>query len=92
MSSHHFNHLLVFFFSLCTPLQFSDLDKIHDGIGDKVSLLIQWIATLFGGLVIAFASSWKVSLLVLAFVPILAICGSGSAKEVVKFEQSYHVF
>ncbi|KAL5491961.1 hypothetical protein EMCRGX_G017341 [Ephydatia muelleri] len=58
-----------------------DLDKIHDGIGDKVSLLIQWIATLFGGLVIAFASSWKVSLLVLAFVPILAICGSGSAKE-----------
>ena len=36
-----------------------------------MSLLIQWIATLFGGLVIAFASSWKVSLLVLAFVPSL---------------------
>ncbi|KAL5517017.1 hypothetical protein EMCRGX_G002482 [Ephydatia muelleri] len=38
-----------------------DLDKLHDGIGDKLSYLIQFIATFFGGLVISFLKSWKLA-------------------------------
>eukprot|EP00731_Ephydatia_muelleri_P002337 Em0001g2337a len=57
-----------------------DLDKIHDGIGEKLSLFIQWMATFFGGIVISFVRSWKVALLLLAFIPVLALCASLFAK------------
>eukprot|EP00731_Ephydatia_muelleri_P002268 Em0001g2268a len=59
----------------------NDLDKIHDGIGDKMSIFIQFVATFFGGLVISFVRSWKVALLLLAFIPILALCASAFAKQ-----------
>ena len=61
-------------------LPHSDLDKLHDGIGDKLSYLIQFIATFFGGLVISFLKSWKVSLLLLGFIPIFAICACTLSK------------
>ena len=51
------------------------MDKIHDGIGDKVGLLIQWIATFVGGFVVAFISEWRLTLFLLSFTPFLGIVG-----------------
>ena len=56
------------------------MDKIHDGIGDKVGLLIQWLATFVGGFVVAFTSEWRLTLFLLAFAPLLAIAGFMMAK------------
>ena len=53
----------------------SDVDKIHDGIGDKVALLIQWLATFFGGFVVAFIREWRLTLLLLSVAPFLVIGG-----------------
>jgi ABC-type multidrug transport system fused ATPase/permease subunit len=53
-----------------------DIEKIHDGIGDKVALFIQWIATFFGGFVIGFVKDWRLTLVLLGFTPFLVICGS----------------
>ncbi len=61
---------------------YSDVDKIHDGIGDKVGLLIQWIATFVGGFVVAFITDWRLTLLLVAFTPLLAIAGFAMAKVV----------
>ena len=53
----------------------SDVDKIHDGIGDKVGLFIQWMASFVGGFVVAFIEDWRLTLLLLVFLPFLAIAG-----------------
>ena len=55
------------------PCCFSDVDKIHDGIGDKFAILVQWIATFFAGFVVAFARDWRLTLFMLAITPIIAI-------------------
>ena len=60
---------------LFISLSCSDVDKIHDGIGDKVGLLIQWLATFVGGFIVAFVSEWRLTLLLLAFSPLLALAG-----------------
>ena len=54
----------------------SDVEKIHDGIGDKVALFVQWISTFFGGFVIGFFKDWRLTLVLVGFTPFLVICGS----------------
>ena len=53
----------------------SDVGKIHAGIGDKVALLLQWLATFVGGFVIGFVRDWRLTLVLLGFTPFLAIGG-----------------
>jgi len=53
----------------------SDVQKIHDGIGDKVALLLQWLATFVGGFVIGFVRDWRLTLLLMVFAPFLALGG-----------------
>ena len=64
------------------PLCFlcSDVEKIRAGIGDKLSIFIQWIATFVTGFVIAFVRSWRFTLLLLAFTPFLVITGAVLSK------------
>ena len=52
---------------------FSDINKIHEGIGDKFAILIQWIATFFAGFAIGFARDWRMTLFLLGVTPFLAI-------------------
>ena len=65
--------------STCGPsfvvfLIYSDIDKIHDGIGDKLAILVQWVVTFFAGFVIGFVRDWRLSLFLLfAVTPPLAI-------------------
>ena len=54
----------------------SDIEKIHDGIGDKAALFIQWISTFFGGFIIGFVLDWRLTLLLAGFTPFLVVCGS----------------
>lgn len=54
---------------------YSDIDKIHGGIGDKVALLLQWLATFLGGFIVGFVREWRLTLLLLVFTPFLAIGG-----------------
>ena len=64
--------MYVFTF-LYLPCWFSDVDKIHDGIGDKFSILIQWITTFFASFVVAFVIDWRLTLFMLAIIPIITI-------------------
>uniref|UniRef100_UPI00358EA8DA ATP-dependent translocase ABCB1-like isoform X2 n=1 Tax=Myxine glutinosa TaxID=7769 RepID=UPI00358EA8DA len=50
-----------------------DINVIHDGIGDKISLLAQVLATFVGGIVIGFFHGWKLTLVILAVSPLIAI-------------------
>ncbi|XP_078719768.1 phosphatidylcholine translocator ABCB4-like [Lampetra fluviatilis] len=50
-----------------------DINKITDGMGDKVSLLAQSLATFISGFIIGFIKGWKLTLVILAISPVLAI-------------------
>ena len=54
----------------------SDLLKIQAGLGDKIGLILFSISLCLGGFVVGFVYSWKLTLVILATVPILAIVGA----------------
>lgn len=57
-----------------------DVDLIHKGIGDKVGSAVQFISAFVVGIIIAFFFSWKMTLVILAITPFLALCGAIFAK------------
>uniref|UniRef100_A0AC35U4S4 Multidrug resistance protein 1 n=1 Tax=Rhabditophanes sp. KR3021 TaxID=114890 RepID=A0AC35U4S4_9BILA len=69
------------------------LDRIKDGCGDKVGILFIYSASFCSGIGVAFYYSWKMSLIMIGFVPIifLALGGIGflSKKFIQKEMQLY---
>ncbi|XP_040289632.1 ATP-binding cassette sub-family B member 5-like isoform X1 [Bufo bufo] len=60
-----------------------DVNKINDGIGDKVGHLVQNVATCVGGLVIGLIKGWQLALVILATSPVVAISTAICSKMVV---------
>ena len=58
----------------------SDVAKFEAGIGDKVGLFCQHSSTFITGVTIGFTFSWQLTLVVLAFSPLLALAGLLLAK------------
>lgn len=52
-----------------------DVNKIQEGIGDKISNFLQWFATFICGIVIGLVKGWKLALVILSVSPLLAIAG-----------------
>ncbi|KAM8967104.1 ATP-binding cassette sub-family B member 5-like [Pelodytes ibericus] len=50
-----------------------DINKINDGIGDKVGHLFQNISTFVSGLIIGLATGWQLALVIMALSPLVAI-------------------
>ncbi|XP_048407773.1 ATP-dependent translocase ABCB1-like isoform X2 [Stegostoma tigrinum] len=63
----------------------ADINKISEGIGDKVGLLFQYIATFAGGVIVGFARGWKLTLVILAASPLLALSAVLWSKLTVSF-------
>ena len=53
----------------------SDINKIAAGIGDKLSIAIQYIAAFLTGFIVAFTQEWRLTLFMLGLTPILAAFG-----------------
>ena len=51
---------------------YSDINKIHDGIGDKLGGFFQWFCAFLAGFIIGFIWGWKLTLVILAISPLLA--------------------
>ncbi|XP_044148635.1 ATP-binding cassette sub-family B member 5-like isoform X4 [Bufo gargarizans] len=60
-----------------------DVNKINDGIGDKVGHLVQNVTTCVGGLVIGLIKGWQLALVILATSPVVAISTAICSKMVV---------
>ena len=52
---------------------YSDVVQIANGIGDKLSIAIEHIASFFGGFAVAFSQEWRLTLFMLGLIPILAV-------------------
>ncbi|NWT79045.1 MDR1 protein, partial [Lanius ludovicianus] len=49
-----------------------DINTIHKGIGDKISIFLQFFSTFVSGLIIGFIYGWKLTLVVMSVSPLLA--------------------
>ena len=65
---------------MTTPSPCSDIEKIQAGIGDKVSLFLNYFTTFVAGFVIAFVFNWKMALVVSVMLPILTFMAAIIAK------------
>nr|AAO20901.1 Mdr3 [Takifugu rubripes] len=63
----------------------SDVYKIQEGIGDKVGLLIQAYTTFITAFIIGFTTGWKLTLVILAVSPALAISAAFFSKVLASF-------
>lgn len=59
---------------------FSDISKISEGIGDKVGMFFQAVATFFAGFIVGFIRGWKLTLVIMAISPILGLSAAVWAK------------
>ena len=46
---------------------------MHEGIGDKVGVVVQGLSSFIAGLAIAFWKSWEMTIVVLSLVPLLIV-------------------
>ena len=53
----------------------SDVNKIREGIGDKVANFLQWTTAFVAGIVVGLAYGWKLALVIIAISPLLALGG-----------------
>ncbi|NXP76269.1 MDR1 protein, partial [Ramphastos sulfuratus] len=49
-----------------------DINTIHQGIGDKICIFVQFFSTFVTGIIIGFINGWKLTLVILAVSPLLA--------------------
>ena len=63
----------------------SDINKIYSGIGDKLSLFVQWLVTFFAGFAVGFYEDYRLTLFLLAFSPLLIVSGSFLSRITIAF-------
>uniref|UniRef100_A0A8C2TL80 ATP binding cassette subfamily B member 5 n=1 Tax=Coturnix japonica TaxID=93934 RepID=A0A8C2TL80_COTJA len=49
-----------------------DINTIHEGIGDKICIFVQFFSTFLTGIIIGFVHGWKLTLVILSVSPLLA--------------------
>lgn len=54
----------------------SDVERVREGIGDKLSMALQHTATFVAGFLIGFLRSWQLTLVLASFMPITVLVNS----------------
>ncbi|XP_058581189.1 ATP-dependent translocase ABCB1 isoform X2 [Neofelis nebulosa] len=62
-----------------------DVSKINEGIGDKIGMFFQSMATFFIGFIVGFTRGWKLTLVILAISPVLGLSAAIWAKILSSF-------
>ena len=61
--------------ALTISFPFRDLNKIEEGIGHKIGMLLQAITTVLVGFIMGFVYGWKLTLVMIAASPLVVIAG-----------------
>ncbi|CAJ0575491.1 unnamed protein product, partial [Mesorhabditis spiculigera] len=57
-----------------------DLERVREGLGDKLSLFVQMSAAFASGFIVGFMYSWQMTLVMMAFAPFIVISGAWMSK------------
>ena len=63
------------------------LDLIHQGLSEKVAIVVSFLAAFVTGFVLAFARNWRLALAMSSILPCIAITGAIMNKFVTKYIQ-----
>ena len=69
-----YNHINMAF-ALTISFLFRDLNKIEEGIGHKIGMMLQAITTVLVGFIMGFVYGWKLTLVMIAASPLVVIAG-----------------
>ncbi|KAG0016635.1 ATP-binding cassette, sub-B (MDR TAP), member 4, partial [Podila clonocystis] len=58
----------------------ADTQLIFDGLADKIGMAVMSLTMFVAGFVIAFTNGWRMSLVLMSTVPLMAVCGALMAK------------
>ncbi|XP_054768746.2 ATP-dependent translocase ABCB1-like [Lytechinus pictus] len=64
-----------------------DMERVKEGIGDKIALCIQYLFLFLAGFGIAFWKSWEMTLVLLSMTPLLAAAGGFMAYFLTSFSK-----
>jgi len=64
-----------------------DLNKLQEGIGEKLGMLTFYSGTFLFSMVIAFAYGWDLTLVILSMLPLMSVFGALAAKVQTSFAQ-----
>ena len=67
---------------------FRDLNKLADGIGSKFGRLIYSFSAFFAGYILGFCYLWKLALVMMAVLPIVALSGGVLAKVMCELDKT----
>ncbi|KAM8924455.1 LOW QUALITY PROTEIN: ATP-dependent translocase ABCB1-like [Pelodytes ibericus] len=62
-----------------------DINTIHEGLGDKISIFVQFLSTFLAGIIIGFVNGWKLTLVILSVSPLLGISATIWSKLLATF-------
>ncbi|KAH7724074.1 Bile salt export pump [Aphelenchoides avenae] len=60
----------------------SGVDKIRDGMSDKIAMMLGAVSAMFAGVIVGFTMSWQMTLVTLVVVPFVILSLYGSARAV----------
>jgi ATP-binding cassette subfamily B (MDR/TAP) protein 1 len=55
-----------------------DLNKLQEGIGEKIGMMFFFVGTFLLSLIVAFVHGWELTLVILCMMPLMAISGIGA--------------
>lgn len=55
-----------------TIKNFSDLERVREGLGDKLSMMIQLVAAFIAGFIVGFIYNWRMTLVGSSFLILVA--------------------
>ena len=59
-----------------------DLNKVNDGIGQKIGMFIMSITLVLVGFILGFVYGWKLTLVIISISPLIAIAGGIMGKVI----------
>ncbi|XP_068114232.1 ATP-dependent translocase ABCB1-like [Hyperolius riggenbachi] len=62
-----------------------DINTIHEGLGDKICVFFQCLATFITGIIIGFVYGWKLTLVILSVIPLIGVAAAVGSKLLVGF-------
>ena len=81
-------------FEFCTKVQ-AQIKQIEGGMGEKMGTVLMMISQVFTGLIIAFSTSWKLSLVILSTSPLITISlmfmGKSMRDGITEARKSYEI-
>ncbi|XP_018080828.1 ATP-dependent translocase ABCB1 isoform X2 [Xenopus laevis] len=62
-----------------------DINTIHEGLGDKICIFLQYFATFITGIIIGFIYGWKLTLVIMSVSPLLGLSAAVWTKLLANF-------